>query len=129
MNTKIFLLALGLVACMAAWAAADGGFGGIITFYGCHCINPYDKVRVTPASGGQYDYGADCIGSLPYGYTTEGGTPQTFPPGNYYISFLIRQESDCDHTYVQYVQHGSSWQEVNLTVYGPDGGETGPPGP
>jgi len=102
----------------------QGGFYGIITFVDCNCENPLDRVSIQPAQGGGGElYGADCSGQLPYGYTTLGSEHPYWNPGYYYISFVIREASDCDHTVVQYVNHGSEHQEVNLVVYGPSGGD------
>ena len=102
----------------------QGGFYGIITFEDCHCENPFDRVSIRPANGGDgYHYGARCNSLPPYGYTTLTSDHPYWDPGYYYISFVIREESDCDHTFVQYVYHGSEHQEVNLVVYGPSGGD------
>jgi hypothetical protein len=60
------------------------------------------------------------------GYDTRNGTPATFPPGSYTIWVDLGSNSDCDKSFVQQVIHGSTDQEVDLTVLGkvgqPDGG-------
>jgi hypothetical protein len=132
MNFKQIILALILFACFSSAALADGGFNGTVTYKDCTC-NTADKARIQPTSGGQaYEYNLARCGGTP-GYTTQGGNPETFAPGTYYVSVVIHTGSDCDHTFVQYVNHGTAWQTVDLTVYGPAGGGTGPdpgdPGP
>jgi hypothetical protein len=53
------------------------------------------------------------------GYTTR---DVTFEPGWYYVYVVLHSGTDCDHTYISAYQHGTSTQEINLTVYGPNGG-------
>jgi len=124
MNTKIFLLALALTACIASVALADGYFYGHVTYYDCTCSTD-DDVYIRLMSGGNEGL-VDIACSRPPYYST---FPNTFPPGWYYISVVIHLGSDCDYTYVKTVEHGTSQQQVNLEVYGPDGGGSGPPGP
>jgi hypothetical protein len=88
MLKKQILLALLLLLGLTSWASADSGFYGYVTFHYCSCLNPQERVVIQPTSGGTaYLNGIDC-GNPPYdppGYTTQGGTPQTFAPGNYYL--------------------------------------------
>jgi hypothetical protein len=136
MKAKIIFLALFLATCLAVsvWAQAPqdpgvyGGFYGDIHYQNCTC-NMADQVKIQSTSGGQaYLYYIERCGGNP-GYTTAHGSPSTFIPGNYYISAALHEGSDCDHTYVQMVQHGYADQKVDLTVYGPSGGGNGPSGP
>jgi hypothetical protein len=132
MKAKIFFVALLFIVFSAAtlWAGPDnsekhGGFYGTVTYVNCTC-DTYDRVSIEPASGGDPSlFYLERCGGQP-GYTT---SPTTFVQGYYYIGIVKHQGSDCDHTFVQLVQHGSFDQEVNLTIYGPDGGGSGPSGP
>jgi hypothetical protein len=134
MKPKFVLLVMFLTACLTTWAWAQepdmptpmGGFYGTITFYECECLNPVELVRILPAAGGDPSFcGVDCNWPNVPGYNTlYGSEERVFAPGSYYIGYLIRPESGCDHTFIRYVNHGQTSQEVNLEVFGPDGGET-----
>ena len=126
MKTKSLLLALILTAFLATWAWADGGFYGYVKYHGCTCTYD-DWVCVRLASGGNCQhpwtyYVQRCYASP--GYTT---SPDTFPPGTYYVYVVKHEGSDCDHVFISGVYHGTADQEVNLDVWGPSGNPTGPP--
>jgi hypothetical protein len=129
MKPKFVLLVIFLTACLTTWAWAQepdmptpmGGFYGTVTYVECTC-DLDDCVRIQPTSGGDaYCYYLIRCGGVP-GYTTENPPPpkpEVFPAGNYYISVSLDQGTDCDHSIVRLIQHGQTWQEVNLTVLGP----------
>ena len=125
MFKKTMLMALCLTASLTTLSWADGGFWGYITYDHCTCSGE-DQVCIRPMSGGNCTlWDVHCEGQDAYG---TGST--TYPPGSYYLSVVIHNGSDCDYSYVQGVNHGSTLQQVNLYVSGPDGGGSrAPQGP
>jgi hypothetical protein len=122
MKRRTLTLSLLLVACLATWAWANGGFYGSITYSDCTCYrdgSTGDKVFIQSTGGGtQYQYPVYCLNNP--GYNTE---PHTFAPGYYNVWVVLHTGSDCDMGYVQTVYHGTENQQVNLRVE-----KTPPPG-
>ena len=118
MLARHIFLGLILAIFISSMAFADGGFYGSITYKNCDCSWPpyYDRVRIerTDQSGGPWYYGVDCGH---HGYSTQGGNPETFPPGQYTIGLVFGDSSNCTLTFFQGVTHGEDWQEVNLVAY------------
>ena len=125
MSARNLLLGLILVIFVSTVALADGGFYGSVTYKNCECSWPpnYDRVRIVRIDqvGGPWFYGVDCWGP---GYSTEGGAPETFPPGRYQLVVALDENSECRKGLgglSVVVTHGDDWQEVNLIVRGPEG--------
>jgi hypothetical protein len=127
MKARIIFLALFLATCLAVsvWAQEPddpgvyGGFYGLITYDGCTChFDDWVCIRPTTGNCDPHQFHVRCAGGNT-GYTTD---PINFVTGWYYISVVLHEGGDCDHSLVQFVQHGYSDQEVNLVVKGPDGG-------
>ena len=115
-----FLSAIFLAVILSAFAFADGGFYGSVSYTGngCDCVMG-DMVAIQSTSSEEPPlifYIDHLHASHPY---STGST--TFPPGNYRI-WVIAQDEDCYGSNVEIVSHGSGNQEVNITVHGAEGG-------
>jgi hypothetical protein len=119
MLKRIIILALLLIAGLTTLALADGGFYGNIVYDDCDCqqgVGAYgDRVMIQSTGGGAQPYYYIRCGSNPV-YSTENGTPETFPSGYYNVWVVLGEGSDCNLGFVQTVYHGDGWQEVNLRV-------------
>jgi hypothetical protein len=78
-----------------------------------------DKVAITPTSGGDALY--FWIEHLHHPHTYNSGTT-TFPSGNYKLWVVLEDGSKCYGSDIEIISHGSSNQQVNLTVHGAEGG-------
>jgi hypothetical protein len=118
MNRRTLTLSLLLVACLATWAWAEGGFYGTVIFDDCDCYasgNTGDFAIVQATTDTvQYIYYLRCGGNP--GYTTDNGVRETFRAGHYNIWVGFHNGTDCTLGFVQTVYHGNDWQEVNLRV-------------
>jgi hypothetical protein len=126
MKTRIILSALLLTACLTSLAWADGRISGNISYKDCNC-HVDDLVCIRPVSGGACQYFPVVCSPGP-GYTTY---PNTIPPGTYYIYVVPHEGSDCTGgSPIQGFVHGSSNDQFNITICGPEGGGSRPePGP
>jgi len=122
MFSRGILIAVALVAVMAAAAAADGIFYGHITFKGCECAGGGDpwahRVKIVWQGGESRPYNLQ-VCRTPEGYYTT--YPDTFPPGSYQFHLIFGQGSDCMTYNVEWAQHGTEDQRVDMTAYGPTG--------
>jgi hypothetical protein len=116
-----FLAATFLAVLLSVVAFADGGFYGNVSYTGedCDCTMG-DKVAITPTSGGDTLYFWIDHLHASHEYTT---APTTFASGNYKLWVVLANGSKCYGSDIEIVSHGSSNQQVNLTVHGAEGGD------
>ena len=122
MFRRSIVLAIALMVVLAIAAAADGIFYGYITFKDCECVGgapPTAHAVQIVWQGGQSPLYYLQVCRTPEGYYTT--YPDTYPPGSYQFHLIFGQGSDCKTYNVEWAQHGTEDQRVDMTAYGPTG--------
>jgi hypothetical protein len=103
-------------------------FNGYVNYHNCDCA-PEHNVWVRKAGEPGDYHRVKCSGTRP-GYNTQ---QYYYTAGWYYISVVHLDGTGCDVSYVQYVYYsGTGEMQVDLQVFGPQGGGNSPepdPGP
>jgi hypothetical protein len=125
MKSKIILLALLLTVGLTTTAWSQGIIWGNITYKNCEC-NSDDRVCIRPVSGGRCTYIPIVCSPGPRFHSY----PVFFPFGEYYISVILHDGSNCGYTFIQRFNHIGPNDRCDLSVHGPDGEPDSPdPGP
>lgn len=115
--TRYIIIVVAMLLLFSAAAFADGGFYGEVKYIDCD-VTMGDKVAIRLNSGGPISYYYVDHLHPAHGYTTG---VDTFSSGTYRLWVVIDESSDCDKSDIDIVIHGSSNQQVDLTVKGDAG--------
>ena len=129
MTSKIIIFAFAFVIIFTALAMADGGFFGTVGYGGNGCdYTNGDQVKVLNTDTDEW--AIYYITRQGPAYNTANGPGRTtWPAGHYRIWVSKYQDGQCGPAVLQIVIHGSTDQQVNLTVLGPVGDPNRPQGP
>ncbi len=114
---RYIIIVAAMLALFSAAAFAEGGFYGEVKYVDCD-VTLGDKVGVKLNSGGPTSYYYIEHLHQPSTYDTR---QDTFPSGTYKLWVELAGGSDCDRGDIEIVVHGSSNQQVDLTVRGDAG--------
>lgn len=116
-----------IILAETAFPQTQAAFYGYVYYHNCNCSD-YHHVWIRKAGENGDEHRVKCGGNP--GYSSD---PYYYTAGWYYISVIGLEGTGCDVSYVQYVYYsGTGYMQVNLNVYGPQGGGSSPepePGP